>query len=111
MINDVRAMKESMVNPDKHLLYYYLTGNTEKAKDALNKMLYKELYFSFTYARQFNKHEEVFNRSKEEKFSYMQPLYEMIGANIPEKFRSVSYNQMLDTTTILQPEKDKEENK
>jgi hypothetical protein len=99
MTNDVARIKDSVkTGSNMTPLFFFLTGENDKCKDALNKVLYQKLLEAYWKSYQMASEEkspvEIFNAIKEELISKMAVKYERIGASVPEGFQQITLTTM-----------------
>lgn len=98
MTNDVAKIKETIVrNSNITSLFFYLTGKQEDYKKMLDKELYQLLLASFKNVHDSYTDDQAslaFIQQKEDVFSKIKSKYEKVGAEIPEGFKSVTYDQL-----------------
>jgi hypothetical protein len=100
MTNDVARIKDSVkTGSNMTPLFFFLTGENEKFKDALNKDLYRNLcdvcLKAADAASNLKTPVELYDEAKEKILSQMALKYEKIGAEVPERFRQLTYEQLL----------------
>jgi hypothetical protein len=105
MTNNVAKIKNSITNSSNITsLFYLLTADNKNYKEALDKELYLLLCDAFNTAVNTSNEPSAasFVSQKNKILSKMAAKYEMVGAEIPEGFRKVTFNQFMDETKKFQ---------